>query len=56
MQVGTIDRRTGIVMTGDRCLLDGMYDVDGADRGVHPEGPGMEMFHGGTSEPGALPV
>jgi len=58
-QVGMIDRRTGtgIVMTGDRYLLDDTHGVDEADRGVlHQEVPGMEIFHEGTNGPGALPV
>ena len=58
-QAGTTDRHTGtgIVMTGDRCLLDGRCDVDEADRGVLRQGaPDMGTLHGGTNEPGVLPA
>lgn len=54
-EVGMIDRHTGtgIAMTGDRCPLDDICGVEGADRGVpHREGPGTGIFHGETSEPG----
>ena len=58
-EVGTIDRHTGtgIVMTGDRCLLDDTCGMEGVDRGaLHQGGPGTGIFHGETSEPGVLRV
>ena len=60
LEVETIDHHTGtggIVMTEDRCLLDDMCGVDEADRGaLHRGVPDMEIFHGGTKEPGVLLV
>lgn len=56
-EVGTIDRHTGtgVAMTEDRYLPEDIFDADEADRGVlHPEGPGVEVFHGGITEPGVL--
>lgn len=58
-QAGTTDRHTGtgIVMTGDRCLLDGRCDVGEADQGVLRQGaPDMGTLRGGTNEPGVLPA
>jgi hypothetical protein len=59
MGTGTIERHTGIgiAMTKDRYLPDDTRDVDEADRGaLHRGVPGTGMFHGGTTELGALSV